>query len=362
MTALPPVAELESVLCTEELERRPARPPDYQRENLSLVALAQALADSPRTILQTLADTILRAFPCHSAGVSLLTSDGKRFYWPAIAGAWKLHVGEGTPRDFGPCGDVLDRDGPLLFSHFERRYPYFLPVMPPAAECLLVPFYVEARAVGTIWAITHDDRQGVRKFDSEDLRLLVSVGAFASAAYQGVEQLKTLGKEARERQQDQQAMRTMNEALLVSSVRQHEMTEEAQRSEEGLKDADRRKDEFLAMLAHELRNPLAPIRTAAQVLRFKGAAPPDLELARDVIDRQVLQLTRLVDDLLDLSRVSRGKINLQIEPVDLAAVFARAVEISRPLIDVHKHHLNSSTRSPERETAASGLAKTKSPA
>jgi hypothetical protein len=127
---------LESVLCTEELDRRPAREPDFETENRALTALAQALADSPSTILQTLADTILDVFQADSAGVSLVTADGKRFYWPAIAGVWKPHLGGGTPRDFGPCGDVLDRNVPLLFSHFERRYTYLMPVMPPAEECL----------------------------------------------------------------------------------------------------------------------------------------------------------------------------------------------------------------------------------
>ncbi|MGB8459479.1 MAG: PAS domain S-box protein [Candidatus Acidiferrum sp.] len=147
------------------------------------MALAQALADSPGTILQTLADTILEVFQADSAGLSLLTTHdgGKRFYWPAIAGRWNLHIGGGTPRDFGPCGDVLDRNMPLLFRHFERRYTYFQPVTPPVEECLLVPFYVEGKAVGTIWAIAHDDR---RKFDAEDERLLSSLGKFASSAYQ----------------------------------------------------------------------------------------------------------------------------------------------------------------------------------
>jgi hypothetical protein len=138
---------LESVLCTEELNRRPTRPPDYEKENLALVSLAQALADSPHTILQKLADTILEVFQAGSAGISLLTKDEERFYWPAIAGLWRPHFGGGTPRDFGPCGDVLDLNGPLLFSRFERRYTYFLPVTP--AVGFWVPFYVEA--VGTIW-------------------------------------------------------------------------------------------------------------------------------------------------------------------------------------------------------------------
>ncbi len=118
----------------------------------------------------------------------MLTEDEKGFHWPAIAGVWKPHIGGGTPRDFGPCGDVLDRNWPLLFKHFERRYPYFLPVTPPVEECLLVPFYVEGKAVGTIWAIAHDDR---RKFDAEDLRQLESLGRFASAAYQAREHMQS---------------------------------------------------------------------------------------------------------------------------------------------------------------------------
>jgi PAS domain S-box-containing protein len=163
-------------------------------ENRALVSLAQALAESPRTILQTLADKMLEVFQAGSAGLSLLTKEdgGKRFYWPAIAGMWKPHIGGGTPRDFGPCGDVLDRNVPLLFRHFERRYPYLLPVTPPAGECLLVPFYVEGKAVGTIWAIAHDDH---RMFDLEDLRQLVSLGTFASSAYQVTESLVALDQQ-----------------------------------------------------------------------------------------------------------------------------------------------------------------------
>src|SRR5215475_5433368 len=162
---------LEAILCTEELNRRPTRPRDYVTENRALVSLAQALAESPRTILQTLAGKMLEVFQAGSAGLSLLTKEdgGTRFYWPAIAGMWKPHIGGGTPRDFGPCGDVLDQNRTLLFQHFERRYPYFEPVTPLVEECLLVPFYVDGRAVGTIWAIMHSDRY---KFDAEDERLM----------------------------------------------------------------------------------------------------------------------------------------------------------------------------------------------
>jgi hypothetical protein len=117
------VAPLESILCTEELSRRPPRPPDYAAESRALGALAQALADAPQTILQTTAEMMLEVVRCDSAGFSLLTQDGKRFFWPAIASAWQPHLGGGTPRDFSPGGDVLDRKTPLLFSHWERRYP-----------------------------------------------------------------------------------------------------------------------------------------------------------------------------------------------------------------------------------------------
>ena len=103
--SIPPGAvPLESILCTEELRRSPSRPPDYEKENRALVALASALAESPHTILRTLAETILEITQSDSSGVSLLTPDGQRFHWPALAGRWTLHIGGGTPRDFGLCG------------------------------------------------------------------------------------------------------------------------------------------------------------------------------------------------------------------------------------------------------------------
>ena len=120
---------LESILRTEELHRRPWRPPDYEKENRALVALVSALADSPRTILQTLAEKVLEVLQADSSGLSLLTKDKKRFYWAAIAGAWQPHIGGGTPRNFGPCGDVLDRNVPMLFTHWELRYPYLRPAI-----------------------------------------------------------------------------------------------------------------------------------------------------------------------------------------------------------------------------------------
>ena len=109
--------------------------------------------------------------------------------------------------------------------------------------------------------------------------------------------------------------------------------------EEALREADRSKDEFLAVLAHEIRNPLAPIRTAVHLLRLKELPDAQRVKAREVIERQVEHLVRLIDDLLDVSRITRGAITLQRERVDLAEVIARAVETTRPLIDARRHEL-----------------------
>ena len=231
-----PTATLESVVCTEDLNRRPSRPPDHERENSAMVALVQALADSPRSILQTMAAKMLEVLECDSAGFSLLTKDETRFHWAAIAGAWHPHQGGGTPREFGPCGDVLDCNAPLMFRHWERRYPHLLAATPAAEEGLLVPFYVDGKAVGTIWAIAHDER---RKFDNEDLRMLVSLATFASAAYQTVEHLQALG-EADAREEAAQGIREMNKALRVSSLKQHELAEQVEKAHAVVRESEER--------------------------------------------------------------------------------------------------------------------------
>ncbi len=107
-----------------------------------------------------------------------------------------------------------------------------------------------------------------------------------------------------------------------------------------IQEADRHKNEFLAMLAHELRNPLAPIKNAAEVMRMPNLEPQHLTWARNLIERQVTHLVRLVDDLLDVSRITRGKIRLETRAENAADIVASAVETSRPQIEAHKHHLS----------------------
>ena len=117
------------------------------------------------------------------------------------------------------------------------------------------------------------------------------------------------------------------------------MEEELRRRAEELAEADQRKDEFLAMLAHELRNPLAPIMNALQVLRLRATGDPLIDGMRKIMERQTRQMGRLVDDLLDISRITSGKIALKRERLDLLRVVQIAVETSRPHLEARRHKL-----------------------
>jgi signal transduction histidine kinase/CheY-like chemotaxis protein len=138
---------------------------------------------------------------------------------------------------------------------------------------------------------------------------------------------------------DLQALPLVDHGVTIGTLVRLTDVTERRRAAEALKEADRRKDEFLAMLAHELRNPLAPIRYALEILRLAGATGPPAEAARQTIERQVRQLVRLVDDLLDVSRITHGVVELRKGPVELAAVVAQALETSRPLLDARRHEL-----------------------
>lgn len=150
---------------------------------------------------------------------------------------------------------------------------------------------------GVLGALSFATTRSGRRFDRDDLNLAVDLGARAAVALENA------------------------------------------RLYDRLREADRRKDDFLATLAHELRNPMAPISNAVSILRFKGSADPDSRWAHDVIDRQVSHLVRLVDDLLDVSRLTRDKLELRPDRIDLAGAVADAVEIARPAVDSREQDL-----------------------
>lgn len=153
------------------------------------MALMHALAASPKDFFPTLVHTALKLCRADSTGISLLNEKEGRFVWPAVAGKLHSYIGAGTPSDFGPCGTVLDRRSTLLFLHPERHFTYLVPISPPLEEVLLIPFYMDEKPVGTIWAVIHEKN---RKFDAEDRRLLENLSTFAASAYQALAKMGAL--------------------------------------------------------------------------------------------------------------------------------------------------------------------------
>ena len=132
----------------------------------------------------------------------------------------------------------------------------------------------------------------------------------------------------------------LNRELARKNAEVERLHAHVSRQAQQLTEADRHKDEFLALLGHELRNPLAPLRNALALLGPEDPDPETVRWARDIMGRQVRLMVRLVDDLLDLSRIMQGKLDLRTERCDLAAVVADAVETARPVIDAKGHELS----------------------
>jgi signal transduction histidine kinase len=220
---------LESVISTPQLTRRPTRPADYSAENKALIALARAMVTSPNDILRKLTETALTLCRAGSSGISLLEPDGGHFHWPAVVGALAGLVGGGTPREFGPCGTVLDRNAPQLMSRPERHFSYLNSVTPGIEEVLLIPFYIDGKAVGTIWVVAHDSSH---PFDSEDLRVMTNLATFAAAVYQMLDttaRIKSTQSELQRSlgaQQELQGLTLTNESLL-DEVQQRTQAEAA---------------------------------------------------------------------------------------------------------------------------------------
>jgi signal transduction histidine kinase len=287
-----PTATLDEIDIRAELQTRPCRLPDYEIEDRAFATLAKEMAQNPRNMLQKLVETAVELCGADTAGISLL--EGDVFRWEAVAGVFASYRNGTMPRAASPCGICIDRDATQLMHLADRHFPA-LRAEPRFVEALLIPFHSDGKPVGTVWVVAHDDR---RKFDRTDEHVMRALSEFASAGWQ-------LWK-----------AREVMEAEL------------------------QRKDEFLAMLGHELRNPLAAILSATGVLKMHESYDAPTQHGIDVVTRQAQRLTRLAQDLLDLSRLSQRKLELQLRTIDVRTVVASAIEASRPEIERLGHSLD----------------------
>src|SRR5262249_23701642 len=148
------------------------------------------------------------------------------------------------------------------------------------------PFRCDGLPAGTVWVVAHDR---TREFDTEDRRLLTGLSRLAAVVYR----------------------------LLATQEQE---------------DGAHRRDSFLSILAHELRKPLAPVRNAVEILRLKGPLSPELQWAQEIIDRQTRKMSRMIDDVLDVSRIARDKLELRKERTEIAGILRAAVETVRPVV------------------------------
>jgi signal transduction histidine kinase/DNA-binding response OmpR family regulator len=295
-------AEQQAALACEQAARAAAE--EATRRSLFLAEASTALADSLDfdSRLRTLVNLVVPGL-ADLAGVAAAGEDGR---------PWRGELAWTLPPDPAvhsrPLGAVAEADDPLraaqervltsgqavVLEGLDAPYPPGGGVTGRLRAAAVLPLRARGRSLG---ALTLAQGASGRRFSAADLALAEDLAGRAAVA--------------------------LDNARLF-----HQLQESA-----------RQKDEFLAMLAHELRNPLAPVRNAVQLLRMPQTGAAEQRWARDVIDRQVRHMVRLVDDLLDVSRLTHGLITLKAKRVDAAEVAAGAVEISRPLIDDRRHLL-----------------------
>ena len=247
--------------------------------------------------------------------------------WSAV----DMANGDGTLRRLAVAHQATDKIG--LAHELMRDYP-------PDPQAAVGAFAVLRTGKSEIVAEITDDILARGAKDERHLRLIRSLGLRSYICVPLVVCGKPLGVLTFATAESGRTYADADLALASDLAHRAGIAIENTQLYQALREADQRKDEFLATLAHELRNPLAPIRNALQILKMPRVDGATIQQTRDMMERQVHHLVRLVDDLLDVSRVMRGKIELRKEPVELATVVARAVETAQPLIEVQGHRLD----------------------
>ncbi len=423
---------------TEELKSRPSREPDLAVENATLRELASHLTEDPRTVLQKLVERTMRLCRAGSAGISLEeVEDGKEiFRWRAVAGEMSCFLGGTMPRVFSPCGVTVERKQAQLMKHLVRHYPYAEGLGVPLTEVLLVPFFRQGRAIGTMWVVSHHVTPA---FDAEDARLIEGLCQFTSVAVEALYTLESVKRtqfqlsevqtkleaaldagaiatwswdiardrvfadaacaeifgvsaedaaggplavyasamhpDDRERvrrdivaaveqdrryeseyrltaaggterwvmargtlMRDEQRQPVQLAGVLVDITarkteqllreqQQHERWSAEREMNEALREArdqalaaSNAKDDFLAALSHELRTPLNPVLLLASDGAGNPAYPPEVREDFESVRKNIELEARLIDDLLDVTRITRGKLKLDLAAADLHAI------------------------------------------
>ena len=178
------------VIANHLLNERPFHAPDYKAEMEATAAVIKALRDTPGTVLKRLSDAVRDLTGADSAGVSLSgRDDGKPvFLWQAAVGLFEKYLGAVVAHDESPCGIVLDSDSTMLMVNPGEAYKTAAQVQPPIREVLLVPFHVDGKAAGTVWAVSQSDKI----FDAEDARIITNISTLAALAYQALTKLDNL--------------------------------------------------------------------------------------------------------------------------------------------------------------------------
>jgi signal transduction histidine kinase len=309
-------AELEALRRAEvaRAARRVAELATHRLERIDSFTRALAQAITPAQVVDVVIDIGLTTTTASASGLWLLPADGASLHLSRQAGS-------GVPgsEDGLPCPPILDavRDGVPVWiesrAQLEERYPDVLGRPAGAATSFAcLPLLALGRRVGVLTF----GFEAPHRFLEDERAFLQVISWYAAQALERAN-IYAAEKGAKERAENDQR----RSQLIADEAR----------------DADRAKDEFLAMLSHELRNPLAPIVTALDIMDHTGSQ--NFAEERAMIARNVRHLVRLLDDLLDVARVARGKVQLVTQRCELAAIVAAALEISRPLVEERAHRL-----------------------
>ncbi|RFU44493.1 response regulator [Paraburkholderia sp. DHOC27] len=281
---------------SDVLSSRAMREPDYALENAALVRLARAQTGPRANLLDEIAQTALLICQAGSAGISLIESvgDSRQFRWLAVAGLCSDLRDHVTAWDACPCSITLQAGEPRLFIEPQDQFPCLRFPGIDVPEGLVVPITNDDRQLGAIWVMSHTPE---RRFDREDVRMLSNLAVFAGSA------------------------------LTIVNDRDNGIA------------SDQRHGEFIAMLGHELRNPMAPIDSAIGAAKKLCAENSTAVEVLTVAQRQVRHLRALVDDLLDAARLKHGKLAIRHSDTSLNDIAFDAVTTVKHHFDSRRHTL-----------------------